>query len=75
MNAADLHKSKTELAKMVLAIESEALIEKIMTLIRSEEDAFYEILSDEQKADIELGISQADMGQMISLDDVIKKVS
>lgn len=75
MDSADLHKSKIELAKMILSIESEAIIEKIMNLLRSEEIDFWDELTDEQKADIELGIQQADQGLTIPLEDVLKKIS
>ena len=73
MDAAELHKSKIELAKMVLSIESETIIEKIINLIRSEEKDFWDELTEEQKADIGLGIQQADQGLTIPLEDVIKK--
>lgn len=75
MDSADLHKSKIELAKMILSIESEAIIEKIMNLLRSEDIDFWDELTDEQKADIELGIQQADQGLTIPLEDVLKKIS
>ncbi|MCT4561487.1 MAG: hypothetical protein N4A41_08925 [Crocinitomicaceae bacterium] len=75
MDSAELHKSKIELAKMILSIESEAIIEKIMNLLRSEEIDFWDELTDEQKADIELGIQQADQGLTIPLEDVLKKIS
>lgn len=73
MDSADLQKSKIELVKMVLSIESEAIIEKIMNLLRSEESDFWDELTEEQKADIELGIQQADQGLTIPLEDVLKK--
>ncbi len=75
MDSADLQKSKIELAKMVLSIESEAIIEKLINLLRSEEIDFWDELTDEQKADIELGVQQADQGLTIPLEDVLKKLS
>ncbi|QIE58657.1 hypothetical protein G5B37_03500 [Rasiella rasia] len=69
----DIQTSKIELAKLILNIENAELINKIADLIKK--DDFWDELSVEQKQEIELGIQQADNGQVIPWKDVLKKIS
>jgi len=71
----DLQTSKVELAKMILNIENQSIIDKIITLLKSEKNDFWLELSENEKKNIELGISQLDKGEGIELKDFIKKVS
>jgi hypothetical protein len=71
----DLNTTKIELAKLILSIDNQKVIDKIIKLLKSESKDFWLELSDIQKEGIQLGIDQLDAGQKISLDDFLKRVS
>lgn len=71
----DIQTSKIELAKMILSLENPAIVNKIITLIKSEQSDFYSQLSDLEKKEIQIGINQLDAGNKTSFDEFIKKVS
>jgi hypothetical protein len=71
----DIQSSKIALAKLILNLESPSIVNKIIALIKSGQSDFWMELSDEDKAEINLGIEQLDAGQRTSFDDFIKKVS
>ena len=71
----DIQTSKIELAKMILSLENPAIVNKIISLIKSEQSDFYSELSDLEKKEIQIGIKQLDAGNKSSFDEFIKKVS
>lgn len=71
----DLQTSKLELVKMIVNIDNQNIINKLLMVLKSEEEDFWLELSDKDRQEIELGINQLDSGQRISLDDFLKKVS
>lgn len=71
----DLQTSKLELVKMIVNIDNQNIINKLLMVLKSEEEDFWLELSDQDRQEIELGINQLDSGQRISLDDFLKKVS
>lgn len=71
----DLQTSKLELVKMIVNIDNQNIINKLLMVLKSEEEDFWLELSDQDRQEIELGISQLDSGQRISLDDFLMKVS
>ena len=71
----DIQNSKIELAKLVLNIESPALIDKIKNLLTKESGDFWLTLSEYEKQEINFGINQLNKGLRISIDDFLRKVS
>ena len=71
----DIQNSKIELAKLVLNIESPALIVKIKNLLTKESSDFWLTLSESEKQEINFGINQLNKGLRISIDDFLRKVS
>lgn len=71
----DIQTTKIELAKLVLEIENPTLIEKIHEALTEERGDFWNRLSKQEKAEIELGISQLNKGEKIRVDDYFAKVS
>ncbi len=71
----NVHEEKIKYAKAILETEDEALLARIGLLLEEEqiEDAF-EVLTEAQKADIELGIQQIKEGKVISWDELKKKL-
>lgn len=71
----DIQASKIELAKLILNIESPALITKIKELLTKETGDFWLTLSESEKEEINFGINQLDQGLRVSIDDFLSKVS
>ena len=71
----DIQAMKIELAKLILDIENPSLIQKIKDLLIKESSDFWAELSDEEKAEIKLGIEQLNAGKRTSFEDFMKRVS
>ena len=71
----DLNTTKIELAKLILSIDNQRVIDKIVKLLKSESKDFWLELSDVEKEGIQMGIEQLDQGKKVSLEDFLKKVS
>ena len=71
----DLQASKLELVKMIVNINSQKLIDRMMEVIQSEEEDFWFELSEIEKREIEIGISQLDAGMRINANDFFNKVA
>jgi hypothetical protein len=71
----DLQSSKLELVRLILNIDNQKIIEKLISALKSEPEDFWLELTENERQEIKLGISQLDSGQRISWDDFLKKVS
>ena len=71
----DIKTSKIELAKIILDIENPSLIQKIYNLVTQETGDFWQTLSDRDKSEIQLGISQLNKKERIPFDEYLDKVS
>jgi hypothetical protein len=74
MKEMDIQSSKIELTKLILNIESPALIQKIKDLLIKESSDFWSELSDIQKEEMRIGIDQLNRGERISVEDFLKKI-
>ena len=71
----NLQGAKLELMKLIISINDESVIEKMLAALRSGSDDFYIQLTDSQREEIQIGIKQLDTGNRTSLEDFLKKVS
>jgi hypothetical protein len=71
----DIQSSKLELVKLIVNLENQQIIEKLINTIKQERGDFWDELSEAEKDEIRLGMKQLDEGQRISLDDFLKKVA
>ena len=75
MSTAEL---KNYLVKEITNIDDNTLLEKVKsylsTLVKGKEVDFWDELSDEDKADIEEGIAQADRGELIPHEEVMREI-
>jgi hypothetical protein len=67
--------TKVELAKFILDIEDPELIKRIHGLLMKEDSDFWVQLSEDEKQEIQLGVSQLDKGKKISFESYMKKIS
>jgi hypothetical protein len=71
----DIETTKLELVKMILGIENPGLINRLKKYLEKETVDFWDELSESEKEEIKLGISQLNEGNRIAFDDFLKKVS
>lgn len=71
----DLQASKLELVKLIVNIDNQKVIEKILKVLKSENEDFWLELTPQEKEEIRIGIKQLDAGHRTSLDEFLKKVS
>jgi hypothetical protein len=71
----DIQASKLELVKLIVNIDNGKVIDKILSVLKSEQEDFWLELSEIEKEEIQIGIKQLDSGNRISIDDFLAKVS
>ena len=69
-----LERRKLNLINWISSLKDEGLLKRIES-IRSEESNWWEQISNEERAEIELGLSQLDKGEYIPHEQVMKKYS
>lgn len=71
----NIQTSKIELVKMILNIENDKFIEKIINFIQKEKVDFWSELSLAEQKEIEKGIEQLKSGNKVEFNDFLKKIS
>lgn len=71
----DLQTSKLELVKLIVNIDNQKIIDKILKVLKSDQEDFWLELTPQEKEEIRTGIEQLDAGHRTSLDEFLKKVS
>ena len=66
---------KLELVKQILNLESKDLINRLFLTLRKEDKDFVSNLTDSQKREIELGLSQIEKGETEDWDGFLRRVS
>ena len=69
----DIQLEKIELIKLLAETENPSIIKDIKKIFQREKKDWWDELTDEQKADIEEGIKDADEGRVVSYEFVMKK--
>jgi len=63
----DIQTSKLELAKLIVNIDNQKIIDKILKVLKSEQEDFWLELTPQEKEEIRIGIEQLDAGHRTSL--------
>lgn len=71
----DIQASKIELVKLIINLDNKKIIDKVLKILKTEQEDFWLELSPQEKKEIQLGIKQLDSGKRISWDDFLAKVS
>jgi len=71
----NIETSKIALVKMILNIENDTFIQKIVKFINKEKEDFWNELTSKEQKEILLGLEQLNEGKRISFRDVLKKIS
>ncbi len=71
----DIKTSKIELVKIILNIENDEFIQRVMEFINNEKADFWNNLTESEQSEIKKGIEQLDNGKRASYKEVLKKIS
>ncbi len=71
----DIQASKLELVKLITNIENPRIIDKVLRILKSEQEDFWLELTSQEKEEVRIGIKQLNEGKRISLEDFLRKVS
>jgi len=71
----DIETSKIELVKIILNIDNDKFIKKVMDFINNEKSDFWNELNKAEQDEIKKGIEQLDKGKRTSYKDVLKRIS
>ena len=67
--------SKIELVKIILNIENDKFIDRIVEFVQNEKVDFWNELSSTEQKEIEKGIAQLNNGKRVAYNDFLKKIS
>jgi len=68
----DIQATKLELMQLLLQTQKESLLKRLKDIFDEEQIDWWQNLSEEEKAEIEMGLSQADNGSLKSNESVMK---
>lgn len=71
----DIQTSKIELAKLILNIENESFIQRVIDFIKNENSDFWNNLSESEQAEIKKGIDELNKGKRTPYKEILKKLS
>lgn len=71
----DIKASKIELVKMILNINNDTVIQKVLDFVINEKSDFWNELTESEQVEIQKGIAQLDQGKRILYKDVLKNIS
>ena len=66
---------KIELTRLILEIENPELLNRVFNDLKKERTDFWQDLSDDQKAEVEISRKQVKNGEIEDWDSIIKRVS
>ncbi len=69
----DIQAEKIALAQLLLQTEDFTIIEKVKAIFKMEKKDWWDELSEEQKAEIEEGLRDADEGRVVPYDGFMQK--
>lgn len=71
----DIQTLKLELVKKILNLESKDMIHRLFLTLKKEDKDFLSTLSDAQKREVELGLSQIEKGETEDWEGFLRRVS
>ncbi|MFD0796378.1 hypothetical protein ACFQZJ_02815 [Maribacter chungangensis] len=71
----DIKASKIELVKMILNINNDTVIKKVLDFVTNEKSDFWNELTESEQVEIQKGIAQLDQGKRMLYKDVLKTIS
>lgn len=71
----DLEARKYQFIQKLLKVEDERILERLELLLNANQKDWFDELSESEKADIQVGLAQAERGEFTSHEDVMERFS
>lgn len=71
----DIKTSKIELVKLILNIDNDQFLQRVLDFINDEQADFWNELSESERQEIQKGITELNAGKRSSYEDVLKRIS
>lgn len=71
----DLEARKYQFIQKLVKVEDESILEKLELVLRENQNDWFDDLSELEKAEIQVGLDQAEKGEFTSHEDVMKRFS
>ncbi|MCC9018266.1 MULTISPECIES: hypothetical protein [Flavobacterium] len=71
----DLEARKYQFIQKLFKVEDESVLEKLELVLKANQDDWFDELSELEKNEIQIGLDQAEKGEFISHEDVMKRFS
>ncbi|MEG2102155.1 hypothetical protein [Flavobacterium sp. FlaQc-28] len=71
----DLEARKYQFIQELVKVEDESVLEKLELVLKANQNDWFEDLSESEKNEIQIGLDQAEKGEVVSHEDVMKRFS
>ena len=71
----NLEARKYQFIQELVKVEDESILEKLELVLKANQNDWFDELSTSEQAEIQIGLEQADKGELTSHEDVMKRFS
>lgn len=71
----DLEARKYQFIQKLVKVEDESVLEKLELILNANQNDWFDELSDSEKIEIQIGLDQAEKGEFVSHEEVMKRFS
>ncbi|QLC66351.1 hypothetical protein LPB248_08665 [Flavobacterium sp. LPB0248] len=71
----NLEARKYQFIQELVKVEDESILEKLELVLKANQNDWFDDLSESEKNEIQIGLDQAEKGEVISHEDVMKRFS
>lgn len=71
----NLEARKYQFIQELVKVEDESVLEKLELVLKANQNDWFDDLSESEKAEIQIGLDQAEKGEVVSHEDVMKRFS
>ncbi|WP_289664725.1 hypothetical protein [Flavobacterium panacagri] len=71
----NLEARKYQFIQELVKVEDERVLEKLELVLKANQNDWFDDLSESEKAEIQIGLDQAERGEVVSHEDVMKRFS
>lgn len=71
----DLEARKYQFIQELVKVEDESVLEKLELVLKANQNDWFDDLSESEKNEIQIGLDQAEKGEVVSHEDVMKRFS
>lgn len=71
----NLEARKYQFIQELVKVEDESVLEKLELVLKANQNDWFDDLSESEKAEIQIGLEQAEKGEVVSHEDVMKRFS